>query len=99
MKTVQANRGRLPAAATIVAVLALGMSLAACNHNDDDDHHGGAMTPPVAETPNPPTVIDAFVTYVIQLVATQDDTGEPVSVDGVTATAPENTEPQPLPAT
>jgi hypothetical protein len=97
MKKAQAHRGRLPAVATAVAALAVAATLASCGHSDDD--HGGDMKPPVTETPTPPVATtDAFITYVSQLVATQDETSEPASVDGVAATAPENTEPQPLPA-
>jgi hypothetical protein len=48
--------------------------------------------------PPPVSTADAFFTYVMQLVSTQDETSEPGSVDGVVVTAPENTEPQPLPA-
>jgi type IV pilus biogenesis protein CpaD/CtpE len=96
MKKAQAHRGRLPAVATAVAALAVAATLASCSNHDDDN--GGAK-PPVAETPTPPVATtDAFITYVSQLVATQDETSEPASVDGVAATAPENTEPQPLPA-
>lgn len=80
----------------LAAALALAASLGACHHNDDDDK---PMTPPVAETPNPPpTMTDAFFAYVSQIVATFSDTAEPGSTDGVTVTAPDNTEPQPLPA-
>jgi hypothetical protein len=97
MKKAQANRGRLPAVATAAAALAVAATLASCSHNDDD-----RGKPPVAETPNPPgppvATTDAFITYVSQQVATADETSEPASVDGVAATAPENTEPQPLPA-
>jgi hypothetical protein len=79
-----------------VAVLGLGAVVSACHHSDDD--HGGMGQPPVGGTPNPPPVVtDAFVTYVAQVVATQDETSEPASIDGVAATAPEATEPQPLP--
>jgi hypothetical protein len=98
MKKAQAHRGRLPAVATAVAALAVAATLASCGHSDDD--HGGDMKPPpVTETPAPPvSTTDAFITYVMQLVSTQDETSEPGSVDGVAVTAPENTEPQPLPA-
>jgi hypothetical protein len=81
-----------------LAVLALAALLAAC-HNNDDDHGGGTTTtPPVTTTP-PTSAIDAFFTYVSQVVASVSDTAEPASTDGVTPTTPENTEPQPLPAT
>jgi hypothetical protein len=83
--------------ARALAALAFALALAACHHNDDDDHNG-TTPPPVAETPPPVSTADAFFTYVMQLVSTQDETSEPGSVEGVVVTAPENIEPQPLPA-
>jgi hypothetical protein len=78
-----------------IAVLGLAAIVAACSdHYDDRDH---SQSPPVAGGPNPPPVAtDAFVTYLTQVVATQDDTGEPASIEGVAATAPETIEPLPL---
>jgi hypothetical protein len=92
MKNLHAKRGRLP---VLALGLALAMALGACHHNDDDDH---GSKPPVSETPPPTTMTDAFFAYVSQIVATLSDTAEPASTDGVAATAPDNTEPQPLPA-
>ena len=79
-----------------IAVLGLAALVAACSsHDDDRDSH---QTPPVAGTPTPtPVATDAFITYVTQVVATQDDTGEPGSTEGVAVTAPEDTEPLPVP--
>jgi hypothetical protein len=93
MRHIQLNWRR---ALAVVAVMGLAAAVAACSdHDDDRDHH---QTPPVAGTPNPPPVAtDAFVSYVAQVVATQDDTGEPASTEGVAATAPEGTEPLPVP--
>lgn len=93
MMPIQQIRRRVRAAVVIAGVAAL---LAACHHSDDDG--GAVVQPPVGETPNPPAATDAFVAYVSQLIATQNDTGEPVSIDGVAATTPETTEPQALPA-
>jgi hypothetical protein len=74
-----------------LALVALAALLGACHHNDDD------RPPPVAETPPPPVATDAFITYVSQQVATQSDSAEPLSIDGVGATAPDTTEPVPVP--
>jgi ABC-type uncharacterized transport system auxiliary subunit len=87
MKNVQANRARLP---VLAAALALAAVLGACHHHDDDDDNNKPKPPPVAT--------DAFIAYVSQIVATSSDTAEPASTDGVTVTEPDNTEPQPLPA-
>jgi hypothetical protein len=94
MKILHANRGRLP---VLAAALALAVLLGACHHSGDDKDK---PTPgPVGETPNPPPAMtDAFFAYVSQAVATFSDTAEPASLEGVTVTAPDNTEPQPLPA-
>jgi hypothetical protein len=79
----------------LAAALALAVLLGACHHHDDDRPTPG----PVGETPNPPpAATDAFFAYVSQIVATFSDTAEPASTEGVTVTAPDNTEPQPLPA-
>jgi hypothetical protein len=76
-----------------LALVALAALLGACHHNDDDN-------PPVAQTPTtPPVATDAFITYVSQQVATQSDSAEPLSTDGVGATAPEDTEPLPVSGT
>jgi len=83
---------RRPYAATSLVVLAA--LLGACHHSNDDHQ------PPVAETPTPPPVAsDAFIAYVSQQVATQSDSAEPLSTDGVSVTAPESTEPLPVPGT
>lgn len=79
-----------------MAVLGLATIVAACHHHDDDRDKGQGQ-PPVGGTPNPPVATDAFVTYVAQVVATQDETSEPASVEGVAVTAPESAEPLPLP--
>jgi hypothetical protein len=84
--------------ARALAALAVAVALAACHHSDDD-RNDTTTPPPVAETPPPVSTVDAFFSYVMQLVSTQDETSEPGSVDGVVVTAPETTEPQPLPAT
>jgi len=87
-KLLANRRGRLA-----LAALPVLLALAACGHHHDDDNTGGGggTTPPVATS-------DAFVTYVSQQVATQSDTAEPLSTDGVNPTVPENSEPVALPA-
>ena len=87
-KLLANRRGRLA-----LAALPVLLALAACGHHHDDDNTGGGSgtTPPVATS-------DAFVTYVSQQVATQSETAEPLSTDGVNPTVPENTEPVALPA-
>lgn len=90
MSKLLANRRSRLALAALPVLLAL----AACGHHHDDDSTGGSgggTTPPVATT-------DSFITYVSQQVATQSETAEPLSTEGVNPTVPENTEPVALPA-
>jgi hypothetical protein len=92
MGYLRMNGRRLRAA---MAVAGLAAMVAACSSHDEDRD---TTVPPVAGTPTPtPVVTDAFVTYVSQVVATQDETGEPGATDGVAVTAPDETEPLPLP--
>jgi len=73
-----------------LAALVLAAALAACHQHDD----GTSAAP--SQSPDP-AAADAFTSYVIQLVAAQSDTAEPGSADAVAATAPDDTEPLPLP--
>lgn len=86
---------RLRAAALALACAA---ALAACGGSHHDHPHpppaggGGTTTPP------PPVAGDSFFSLVLSRVASLLDNDEPVGIEAVTATAPENTEPEPLPA-
>jgi hypothetical protein len=93
MMTHLQHTGRRAFAA--MAVLVIAAVVTACHHGDD--HDSGQGQPPVAGTPNPPAATDAFVANVTQVAATQDDTSEPASIDAVATTAPEGTEPLPVP--
>lgn len=58
-------------------------------------------SPPPAPPPSPPApppapAIDAFFAMVLALVANSPDDAEPVNIDSIIVTAPEDTEPQPL---
>jgi hypothetical protein len=88
-------KGRRALAA--MALLALASMVAACSGHDDDRDQNQAAPPVTGTTPPPPVASDAFVSYVAQVVATQDETGEPASTEGATLTAPEGAEPLPVP--
>ena len=80
------------------AALAAALLLTACG-SDNDDHQaapGPAPAPAPTPTPTPPPVaaVDAFFAFVSAQVASLLDTAEPVAIDSVTATAPDNTEPE-----
>ena len=88
-------RGRLAAGAMVIAA---GGLLAACGS-------GEKYVPqvvPTPSTPTPPTVpvtppapvIDSFFSFVLARVAALLDGDEPVAIDAVAVTTPENTEPE-----
>lgn len=77
-------------------LVSLALLLGACGSSNDRPH---VVEPPPTGT-NPPTTppADSFFTLVAQRVAALLDNDEPVATDSITATAPENTEPEPLPS-
>lgn len=96
MRTQSSGARKRPgfAAAALAAVLLL----TACG-SDNDDHEPAPAPPPApAPTPTPPPVaaVDAFFAFVSAQVASLLDTTEPVAIDSVAATAPDNTEPEAL---
>ena len=86
---------RRPRAAAVA--LAAAIALAACGGSNDRVHEpgpgGGGTTPPP-----PPVAGDSFFAQVLARVASLLDNDEPVAIDAITATTPENTEPEPVPA-
>ena len=75
------------------AALAAGLLLTACGDNHDHSEPP-APTPTPTPTPTPVPVVDSFFAYVSALVASTLDSGEPVDIDAVAVTAPDNTEPE-----
>lgn len=75
-----------------VAVAASVLTLAACGGSSNNT---GSAVPPIADNPNPPVVADSFITIVKALLTVTNETAEPAPIDGVTATAPETTAPEP----
>jgi hypothetical protein len=73
------------------AVGAAALTLAACHSSDDNNSAGN--TPPAGDTP-PVVAADSFITIVKALITVTNETAEPSPIDGVTATAPENTAPE-----
>lgn len=77
----------------IAAALAAGVLLTACG--DSHDHsEPPAPAPAPTPTPTPVPVIDSFFAYVSARVASLLDTDEPIDIDAVPVTTPENTEPE-----
>ena len=80
-----------PAAAIAVALLAAA-SLAACGSGTETHTYPDPGTP----APTPVPMIDAFFAAVSGIVSASSDTTEVNTIDAITATLPENTEPEPL---
>lgn len=78
-------------------LVSLALLLGACGGSNDRPHV--SEPPPPTGTNPPPPAADSFFTLVSQRVASLLDNDEPVATDSVTATTPENTEPEPLPST
>ena len=79
--------------AMLAAAFCTALALAACGSDNDTPQNppGGGSTPP------PPVATgDAFFAYVSALVANLFDNTEPVDIDAVAETKPENTEPEPV---
>jgi hypothetical protein len=92
LERIGIKRWRTAAGASMVAAALL---LSACGGNDHDNRDMNA--PPVATQPPPPTTgVDVFIDYVKSIVAAMSETAEPVSIDNVPVTVPENTEPVPV---
>ena len=78
---------------SLIVALAVAAALGACGGGAGDAQTGMATTD--ATIPSPP-LLDAFVTAVQALVGDSSDTAEPVAVDSVAVTMPEDGEPRPL---
>jgi len=75
---------------SLIAPLSMALMLSACGGGGDT--HVAAAPPSTPTGPTGPTA-DAFVTYVLALIGVSDETSEPIAIDTVVATAPEDTEP------
>lgn len=69
----------------------VALALAGCGDSDNDGRR-----PPPAPEPPPVSAIDAFFAFVESRIASLSESDEPVSIDSVAVTAPENTEPEAL---
>lgn len=82
----------------IAAALCAALALSACG--DAGDRPSSQPQPPAGATPPAPTPPvaqnDSFFAYVAGIVANLFDNTEPVAIDAVTETRPEDTEPQPV---
>ncbi|QYF91699.1 hypothetical protein KY495_12885 [Massilia sp. PAMC28688] len=55
----------------------------------------GPTPPPTTPTP-PPSVMDAFFTRVLAIIGVATDDAEPIAVEDIVLTTPEDTEPEPV---
>ena len=72
-----------------LAIAAVSLALVACGSNNSSS----------PDLPTDPPVVDAFFAYVSARIVSLLDTAEPIPIDDVTATMPEATEPELIPAT
>jgi len=79
-------------------LVSLALLLGACGGSNEREHVSTPPPPPTGTNPPPPAA-DSFFSLVLSRVAAMLDNDEPVATDAVTATTPENTEPEPLPTT
>lgn len=79
-------------ASLICLTLLLGACGGGSSYNDYPTPAPAPPPPPPVVTP-PAPVVDAFFTSVKGSAAAMPDDAEPVSIDAVVATAPEDTEP------
>jgi ABC-type glycerol-3-phosphate transport system substrate-binding protein len=78
---------------TALAALAAALTLAGCGGSS----HYDAPTTPTTPTTPPISMTDAFFTAVMGIIDDgSETTTEPVAVDSIAATAPEDTEPATL---
>ena len=83
----------LPRLPLVALALCTALAVSACGGDNNSDRHD----PPVGGTPVPPPVAsDSFFDYVMARVNALIDNEEPASIEGVTETKPENTEPAPV---
>lgn len=78
-------------------LVSLSLMLGACGSSNDRDHVAETPMPPPTGTNPPPAATDSFFALVAARVASLLDNEEPVAIDAITATTPENTEPEPVP--
>ncbi|KQQ87826.1 hypothetical protein [Massilia sp. Leaf139] len=80
--------------AALAAALCAALALGGCG---GDSKTRFSEPPPTGGTPAPPPVAsDSFFDYVLARVNALLDDAEPASIDAVTETKPENTEPAPV---
>jgi len=78
-------------------LVSLALLLGACGGSNEREHV--STPPPPTGTNPPPPAADSFFSLVLSRVASLLDNEEPVATDAVTATTPENTEPEPVSGT
>lgn len=79
-----------------IAVAAAALTLAACG-GGSNDNASNSPVPPTSDNPLPVVTADSFITIVKALITVTDETSEPKPIDGVTATTPDTTAPDPVP--
>ncbi len=86
----------IPRMRNAALLLSAALLLAACGGSNDRDP---VTTPPPTGTTPPPVSTDTFFQTVLARVASLLDNDEPIAIDPIPVTAPETTEPEPVPST
>lgn len=76
-------------------LLSVALLLGACGGSNDRDPV--ATTPPPTSNNPPPVSTDTFFQTVLARIASLLDNDEPIAVEAIPITAPETTEPEPVP--
>ena len=87
----------IPRTRNAALLLSAALLLVACGGSNDRDPV--STTPPPGGTTPPPVATDTFFQTVLARVAALLDNDEPIAVDAIPVTAPETTEPEPVPST
>ena len=89
------SSSRVPKAALLLSV---ALFLSACGGSNDRDTPAVTPPPPTGTTP-PPVASDTFFQTVLARVSSLLDNDEPISIETIPVTSPENSEPEPVPTT
>jgi hypothetical protein len=83
-----------------LSALCLALLLTACSDGGtggDAPFVPGPNPPPTSPTPTPPpSAMDAFFTRVLAIIGVATDDADPIAVEDIVLTAPEDTEPVPV---
>lgn len=82
----------------LLSALCLALLLTACSDGKNESTFGtpGTPAPPTTPTAPNPVTLDQFFSRVLALIGVANETDDPVTLDDVLLTAPDDTDPVPL---